>query len=98
MGARKGNKSKDLLSPRMLFPLLNHLNCYTLICFVLPKTSSISGINITSMRSDHEENLKMKTFNSYVKIMGSFTIFQLQEHHIKMVLLRGKIGLSKKRP
>jgi len=36
-------------------------------------------------------NFKMKSLNTFVKSMVSTTIFLHQEHHNKMVLLRGKI-------
>ena len=42
------------------------------------------GECITSIRSYHGENLKMTSFNCFVKKMESFLIFQHQEYLNKM--------------
>ncbi|RDY06981.1 hypothetical protein CR513_08951, partial [Mucuna pruriens] len=60
------------------------------------KVQNKKAINIASIKSDHGENLKMKTFKGSMKNMVSFIIFPIQEHHNIMDLWKGKIYIFKR--
>ena len=54
------------------------------------------GSSIFKIRSDHGGEFENEISLSFVRIRALHALFWHQEHHNKIVLLKGKIGLCRK--